>query len=68
MYLECGCQCTGGNYTDWQTVPNFDNLGFPIAEVSPTGEMIITKVHFINNIILYLNPLKGEFANLVAYQ
>jgi len=41
--IECGCQCTGGNYTDWQTVPNFDNLGFPIAEVSPTGEMIITK-------------------------
>ena len=42
--LECGCQCTGGNFTDWKLVPEFDNLGFPIAEVREDGSMLITKV------------------------
>ena len=42
--LECGTQATGGNHTDWESVPDFDNLGFPIAEVSSSGEMLITKV------------------------
>lgn len=41
--IECGAQCTGGNHTDWHTVPDFDNLGFPIADVSANGDMTITK-------------------------
>jgi len=41
--IECGCQCTGGNFTDWKLVPEFDNLGFPIAEVREDGSMLITK-------------------------
>ena len=45
--LECGAQCTGGNYTDWHKVPDFDNLGFPIAEVRKDGSMLITKVLFL---------------------
>ena len=43
-FLECGAQCTGGNHSDWETVPDMDNLGFPIADVAGSGEMIITKV------------------------
>jgi len=41
--IECGAQCCGGNFTDWQRVPNFDNIGYPIAEVSASGSFIITK-------------------------
>lgn len=41
--LECGGQASGGNYDyDWRNVPDMDQLGFPIAEVSDEG-IIITK-------------------------
>lgn len=41
--LECGAQCTGGNYTNWRDVPDMTNIGYPIAEVSEDGTLIITK-------------------------
>jgi hypothetical protein len=42
--LECGAQATGGNFLgDWQSIENFAEIGFPIAEAFPNGEVIITK-------------------------
>ena len=42
--LECGAQSTGGNFMgDWESVPNFAEIGFPICEAFPNGEFIITK-------------------------
>lgn len=41
--LECGPQATGGNFTDWEDVPNIDNIGYPIVEVSEDGSFITTK-------------------------
>ena len=41
--IECGAQCTGGNYTDWHLVNEFENIGFPIVEVQKSGDFIVTK-------------------------
>ncbi|MDP3149188.1 MAG: acyclic terpene utilization AtuA family protein [Ignavibacteria bacterium] len=42
--LECGAQSTGGNFLgDWESIPNFAEIGFPICEAFPNGEFMITK-------------------------
>jgi len=42
--LECGAQSSGGNFMgDWQSIENMAEIGFPIAEAFPNGEVVITK-------------------------
>lgn len=41
--IECGSQSTGGNFTDWESVPSFDNIGYPIVEVASDGTFFVTK-------------------------
>jgi acyclic terpene utilization AtuA family protein len=41
--IECGPQCTGGNYSNWREVPDMARLGYPIAECNPDGTFVITK-------------------------
>jgi hypothetical protein len=41
--LECGPQATGGNHTDWQDVPGWEDIGYPIAECHADGSFVLTK-------------------------
>lgn len=41
--IECGCQATGGLHTDWQDVPDWPNIGYPIIEFHEDGHFIATK-------------------------
>ncbi|MBI4514952.1 MAG: DUF1446 domain-containing protein [Deltaproteobacteria bacterium] len=41
--IECGAQCTGGNYSFFKEVPEIARIGFPIAEMHRDGSFVITK-------------------------
>ena len=41
--IECGAQCTGGNYSFFHEVPGLEYPGFPVAEMHADGSFVITK-------------------------
>ena len=41
--IECGCQGTGGLHTDWQAVPDWAHIGYPIVECAADGSFSVTK-------------------------
>lgn len=60
--IECGTQCTGGNFTDWEKVASYKNMGYPLVEVSSDGSFSVTKhpntgglvsVHTVTEQLLY---------------
>ena len=53
--IECGAQCTGGNFTDWRDVPDYEHIGFPIVEVSADGHFTVNKVEGSGGLISELS-------------
>lgn len=51
--LECGGQVSGGYFADpgFKDVPDLDQLGFPIAEITGNGEFIITKANNTGGVV-----------------
>jgi hypothetical protein len=41
--LECGPQATGGIFSDWNEVPDWFNIGYPIAECRSDGRFVVSK-------------------------
>ena len=41
--IECGCQATGGLHTDWQDIPDWPDIGYPVIECHDDGSFVVTK-------------------------
>lgn len=41
--LECGAQATGGIFTDWETVPQWERIGYPFVDCEANGRFTVSK-------------------------
>ncbi|MDM0024335.1 acyclic terpene utilization AtuA family protein [Variovorax saccharolyticus] len=41
--IECGAQATGGLFTDWQQVPGWADMGYPVIDCEADGTFMLTK-------------------------
>ncbi|MBM3488937.1 MAG: DUF1446 domain-containing protein [Alphaproteobacteria bacterium] len=61
--IECGAQCTGGLFTDWERVASWENIGYPVAEVSADGSFVIGKPRGTDGLVCF-----GSVAEQLLYE
>ncbi|HVQ16636.1 MAG TPA: acyclic terpene utilization AtuA family protein, partial [Vicinamibacterales bacterium] len=68
--LECGCQATGGLLTDWDSVPDWAHIGYPIVECSFDGDFTVTKPAGTGGLVapaVLAEPILYEIGDPSAY-
>lgn len=60
--IECSAQCTGGLFTDYQD-EKWDNMGYPIVEVSLDGSFTVSKPAKTDGIVSF-----GSVAEQLCYE
>ena len=61
--IECGAQATGGLFTDWQQVPDWANIGYPVIDVHDDGSLELSKPEGTGGLI---HP--GAVAEQILYE
>src|SRR4051812_13405305 len=68
--IECGCQATGGLFTDWEQVPDWAHMGYPIIECAVDGSFELTKAPGTGGLIhraAVIEQLLYEIGNPATY-
>jgi len=70
--VECGAQCTGGNHTDWRSIPDMAMIGYPVVEATLNGDFTVTKHDGtggrvdVNSVVHQLCYEMGDPANYIT--